>query len=136
MVKSNQFVRLCAHVKPICCVSAVSTMKNLLWRSCKGAQAIIMHYSCGNVQNKPNGRFYGDALNQMYILSIVLSNTTTNISTSINFEKNMVDFSIIWLCKLFCQANFGLGFKEIGIDFEQALWLSNWHQKMARDTER
>ena len=80
-----------------------------------------MHYSCGNVQNKPNGRFYGDALNQMYILSIVLSNTTTNISTSINFEKNMVDFSIIWLCKLFCQANFGIGFKEIGIDFEQAL---------------
>ena len=54
-----------------------------------------MHYSCGNVQNKPNGRFYGDALNQMYILIIVLSNTTTNISTSINFEKNMVDFSII-----------------------------------------
>ena len=88
---------------------------------------LLKLYSCRNVQNKPIGRFCGDVFNQMYILILVLSNT--NISTNTNFEQIMVDFSINWLCKVFHQANFGLGFKEFGIDFEQALWLANWHQK-------
>ena len=98
-------------------------MKKILWRNGNTS------YSCGNVQSKPNGRFYGDVLNEMYILILVLSNTIINISTNTNFEQIMVDFSINWLCKVFHQANFGLGFKEFGIDFEQALWLANWHQK-------
>ena len=72
----------------------------------------------------------------MYILILVLSNTIINISTNTNFEQIMVDFSINWLYKLFHKTNFGLGFKEIGIDFEQALWLANWHQELTRDTER
>ena len=51
----------------------------------------------------------------------VLSNTTINISTTTNFEQILADFSINWLCKAFQQANFRLGFKEIGIGFEQVL---------------
>ena len=78
-------------------------------------------YSCGNAQNKPKGRCYGDVFNQMYILMFVLSNTTINISTTTNFEQILADFSINWLCKAFQQANFRLGFKEIGIGFEQVL---------------
>ena len=93
-------------------------------------------YLCGNLQNKPNGRFYGDVFNQMYILILLLYNTTINISTNTSFEQIMVDFSINWLYKVFHLANFGLGFKEIEIDFEQALWLANWHQKLTRDTEQ
>ena len=72
----------------------------------------------------------------MYILVLILSNTTINISTNTNFEQIMVHFSINGLCKVFHQANFGLGFKEIGIGFGQVLWLVNWHQKLTRDTER
>ena len=75
-------------------------------------------YSYGNVQNTPNGKCYGDLSNQIYIMILVLSNTTINISTNTNFEQIMVNFSINWLCKIFHQANFGFGFKEIGIDFE------------------
>ena len=52
------------------------------------------------------------------MMILVLSNTTINISTNTNFEQIMVNFSINWLCKIFHQANFGFGFKEIGIDFE------------------
>ena len=88
---------------------------------------IYMGYSCGNMQNKPNGICYRDLFNQMCIMVLVLSNTIINISTNTNFEQIMVDFSINWLYKVFHQPNFGLGFKEIGIDFEQALWLPNWH---------
>ena len=76
-------------------------------------------YLCGNVQNKQNGRCYGDVFNQMYILILAVSKTTINISTNINFEQIMVDFSINCLCKVFHQANFEFDFKEIGIDFEQ-----------------
>ena len=72
----------------------------------------------------------------MYILILLLYNTTINISTNTSFEQIMVDFSINWLYKVFHLANFGLGFKEIEIDFEQALWLANWHQKLTRDTEQ
>ena len=72
----------------------------------------------------------------MYKLILVLSNMTINISTDKNFGQIMVDFSINWLCKVFHKANFGLGFEEIGIDFEQVLWLDNWNQKLTRDTER
>ena len=72
----------------------------------------------------------------MYILILVLSNKTINISTNTNFQQIMVDFSINWLCKVFHQANFGLGFEEIGIDFEQVLWLAICLQKLTRDTER
>ena len=50
-----------------------------------------------------------------------MSNKTINIPTNTNFEQTMVDFSINWLSKVFHQANFGLGFKEIEIDFEQVL---------------
>ena len=73
------------------------------------------------MQNKPNGRCYGDVFNQMYILISVLYSTTLNISTNTNFEQIMVDFMVNWLCKVFHQENFGLGFEETGIDFEQAL---------------
>ena len=72
----------------------------------------------------------------MYILKLVLSNTAINISTNTNFEQTMVDFIINWLCKVFHQVSFGLGFKEIRIDFEQILWSANWHQKLTKDTER
>ena len=48
----------------------------------------------------------------------------------------MVDFSINWLRKVSRQKNFKLGFKEVEIDFEQVLWLANWHQKLTRDTEQ
>ena len=51
-------------------------------------------HSCANEQNKPNGRYHGDVFNQMYILILILSNTTINISTNTNLEKIMVDFSI------------------------------------------
>ena len=51
-------------------------------------------YLCGNLQNKSNGRFYGDVFNQMYILILLLYNTTINISTNTSFEQIMVDFSI------------------------------------------
>ena len=64
-----------------------------------------------------------------------MSNKTINIPNNTNFEQTMVDFSINWLSKVFHQANFGLGFKEIEIDFEQVLWLANWHQKLTRGTE-
>ena len=87
------------------------------------------------MQNKLNGRCYGEVLNQMYILILVLSNATINISTNRNFEQIMVDFCVNWLCKIFHLENFGLSFKEIEIDFEQVLWLANWHQKPTRDTE-
>ena len=71
----------------------------------------------------------------MYILLLVLLNTMINISTNTNFEQIMVDLTINWLCKVFHHANFGLGFEEIGIDFEQVVWLTNWHIKLTRDTE-
>ena len=45
------------------------------------------------MQNKPNKRCYRDVLNQMYILVLILPNTTINISTNINFEQIMVNFS-------------------------------------------
>ena len=73
--------------------------------------------------------------NQMYILLLILSNTTINISTNTNFEQIMLEFSINWLCKVFHQENFGFGFKEIGIDFGQVLWLVNWQKKLTKDTE-
>ena len=46
------------------------------------------------MQNKPNTRCYRDVFNQMYILVLILSNTTINISTNTNLEQIMVDFSI------------------------------------------
>ena len=84
-----------------------------------------------NVQNKPNKRCYRDVPNQMYILVLILPNTTNNISTNINFEQIMVNFStstnfeqimvdfiINWLCMVFHQTNFRFSFiKEIGINF-------------------
>ena len=61
----------------------------------------------------------------------------SNISTNTNFEQIMFEISINWLCKVFHQASSGFGFKEIGIDFEQVLWLENWHQKTEKEgTER
>ena len=87
------------------------------------------------MQNKLNERCYGEMFNQMYILLLVLLNTMINISTNTNFEQIMVDLTINWLCKVFHHANFGLGFEEIGIDFEQVVWLTNCHIKLTRDTE-
>ena len=72
----------------------------------------------------------------MYILILALTNTTINIFANTNYEQVMADFSINFLCKVFHQVNFGLGFQEIGIDFEQVLWLPNWHQNLTRDAER
>ena len=66
---------------------------------------------------------------------MILSNTTINISANRTFEQVMIDFTINWLHKVFHQANFGFGFEEVEIDFEQVLWLANWHQKLPRDTE-
>ena len=57
----------------------------------------------------------------MYILILALTNTTINIFANTNYEQVMADFSINLLCKVFHQVNFGLGFQEIGIDFEQVL---------------
>ena len=50
---------------------------------------------------------------------LVLSNATINIPTNKNFEQ------IIVVLKVFHQAKSGLGFEEIGIDFEQVLGLAN-----------
>ena len=72
---------------------------------------------CRNMQNKPNRRYYEGVFNQMYLLISLLSNTMINISTDTNFEQIMVEFSINWLCKVFHQADFGLGFEKIVIEF-------------------
>ena len=69
------------------------------------------------MQNKPNRRYYEGMFNQMYLLISLLSNTMINISTDTNFEQIMVEFSINWLCKVFHQADFGLGFEKIVIEF-------------------
>ena len=91
--------------------------------------------SCANVQNKPNGRCYGDILNQMYILILVLLNTTISICTNTNCEKIMGDSSINWLWKLLHLENFEIDLKKLGIYFKQVLWLASWDQKLTRDSE-
>ena len=58
------------------------------------------------------------------------------ISANTAFERNVVDFSISWPCKVFNQVNFGSDFEEVEIDFKQVFWLANWHQKLTRDCER
>ena len=70
------------------------------------------------MHNKLNGGCYEDVFNQIHILILVLSNTTIKISTNTNFEQIMVDFNINWICKVFHQTIFGLGFEGTGIDFE------------------
>ena len=44
-----------------------------------------------------------------------------NILAKTTFEQIMVNFSIKWLYKVFHQVNFGFGFEEVEIDFEQVL---------------
>ena len=126
------------YFKKPCYILLLTLFLESIWRcnvlnfpslGCVGSNFLRGNKVIRSVQNKPNGRCYEDVFNQMYILILVLSNTTINISTNTNFEQIMVDFSINWLCKLFHQANFGLSFEEIEIDFEQLLWLANWHQK-------